>query len=525
MTSDEIKRAVEQRRKDVEEANAHYKRQSEKYHKHHLNKTAAKDYSQTQQALYTPALSKNYVDFINSGKSLQTKVAFSSSDMNFLNTNSKLFNYPYALYSAGQAATSEKDAKIETWVTKKNRTNGSIVLNDSGGYQIQGNKIEFKGDDTCERSLRWMEANGEYSMILDFPTGGIKSGALRQHIKRLEKDGIDVTVQAKKEGFSPDFMACLIQTEMNNQYFQANRIAGATKLLNVMQGRNERESKFWYERMRNFPFEGITFADKHSVKFSMTLRRILQMLDDGLLKKCEWIHFLGVSTFRTAAILSCIQEELRFHPNAHDDLQITFDSASGSLATAFGYNAYIGYDFDYDVWRFKQHKISILEYMESDLTLNEICVEEMRKKDKSPFTNLPSKTKIGDLIKPKDLLVMGKDKNGDNRVSMTTEGGFFLMNHNMEALVNGFEKLNDLMAQDIIEMPSSILVLKMIIRAIINPRNEIDYHEIDLVKDKLAETRHSKRVQNHYISLLKTDPLTMLNEAAHLLDAVAMKVD
>lgn len=130
--------------------------------------------------------------------------------------------------------------------------------------------------------LRWMENTGDYSMVLDFPTGGIEAGTVAPHVKRLEGQGIDLTKEATKHGFSKEYMACLMQTEINNKYFVSHRIKDGTNLLNVIQGRNENESRFWYERMKGFPFEGIAFAGKHSTEFSMTLKRIFQMLQDGM---------------------------------------------------------------------------------------------------------------------------------------------------------------------------------------------------------------------------------------------------
>ena len=61
--------------------------------------------------------------------------------------------------------------------------------------------------------LRWLERVADQSMILDFPTGGIATGAMVPHVEQLKRENVDVTVEASKHGFSEGYMACLLRTE------------------------------------------------------------------------------------------------------------------------------------------------------------------------------------------------------------------------------------------------------------------------------------------------------------------------
>lgn len=447
-----------------------------------VNRTKGKrDYSQlfNDAAIYTPALSEAYVKFVQNKDFAPDQFPFAAKDLNFLDPDSGLFFYPWALYSAGQAASTPGKAKQTSWVTNANRSPFTKVIGDSGGFQIQGNKIPFNGSTTCEQMLRWMEVTSDYSMTLDFPTGGIGAGTVGQHADRLESNGINVTGEARKHGFSRDYMACLLQSEANNVYFAQNRQPGATALLNVMQGRNERESHFWYERMKSFPFEGIAFAGKHSVQFSMTLRRIVQMLNDGLLKNCPWIHFLGVSTLRTAAILTTLQRALRAHPEANKNIQITFDSISGIKAVANGYNAHAGFSFDPKSWRFTQIELSIPKYAKDKRFLNQIISDEIGEKSKNGMIYVPGFSVIGWQMRPCDMLKQGTNKKtGKQQLYMPSSSANCLMNHNMEVLIRGFHQLSNIIDKDGLGAPLPVATIMQLIRSILDPDSKDDPMEI-----------------------------------------------
>ena len=200
-----------------------------------------------------PAISANFAKLGHSAH-LKHNFSFAEGDLNFLDPASKLFHYPYALYSAGQAARTDGAARQRNIVSERDRDR-TTVIGDSGGFQIQEGTIKFTGDATCERMLRWMEGHSDYSMSLDFPTGGISPGNVEQHTIRLNANG-QITEMSAANGLSPDYNTCLTQSLLNLDYFVQNRRPEKTNLLNVIQGRTERESKVWYDAVKSYPLEG-----------------------------------------------------------------------------------------------------------------------------------------------------------------------------------------------------------------------------------------------------------------------------
>lgn len=337
------------------------------------------DYSKSTRfenvALYTPALSEGYIsgverlrsaklDAIANGDPSLDPLAgfdFTAEDLKLTNPNSNLCFYPWLLFSAGQGAKTPTKALQSNWLIQRPRDPRVVLLGDSGGFQIQQQSIGFDPSETPQRMLEWLERVADQAMILDFPTGGIESGAATPHADQLFAEGFDVYAEAKSAGFSSDYVACLERTLRSNAHFVQHRTPGATKLLNVIQGRNDAESQHWYEQVRDFPFDGWAFAGKHSTILSMTLRRLAQMKADKLLRPGQWMHFLGISTLSVGVALTYLQRALREHTPAHD-IQLSFDSKSPVDGIIFGYQAVAGFDFSVDRWSFRTEKTGLEEH-------------------------------------------------------------------------------------------------------------------------------------------------------------------
>jgi hypothetical protein len=355
------------------------------------------DYSQRYRdyARFTPAISEMYVRYVNAEKP-KREPPIPREELNFFNPNTSLFYLPNALYSAGQAAKSSGIAERKDMVTGRDR-GPTTVLGDSGGFQIQTGAIKFEGDKTRDRMMRWMEANCDWSMILDFPTGGIQIGNIDRHLERLESvTGFLQAIKKHDDGTveylenldktplwetvqSPDFgnkqalddliikngqdvtdknvrlfYACMLQTMINNDYFVANRVPGATKFLNVVQGRDRHESKNWYENVKHYPFEGWSLASHHKENFEMSLGRILDMRDDGLLTDRDWMHFLGVGKFQHGCVYTTIQREVRKQVN--ENFTISYDVSSPFTLAAYG-KVFLGYNLNKDSWSIQGEKL------------------------------------------------------------------------------------------------------------------------------------------------------------------------
>lgn len=329
-------------------------------------------------ARFTPAISEMYTRYVvNENPKREPPV--SREALNFLDKNTGLFYLPCSLYSAGQAAKSASGAHRTDMVTGRDKA-PTTILGDSGGFQIQTGAIKFKGDETRDRMMKWMEKNCDWSMILDFPTGGIAMGTIDSHMDRLTApydpelpdSGNAAALQAlidknvawvnanfpaeEAANFTHDplFYTCMLQTIINNDYFMKHRTPGATKFLNVVQGRNPKESKIWYENVKHYDLEGWSLASHHKENFEMTLGRIINMRDDNLLADRNWMHFLGVGKFQHGCVYTTIQRMVREQINPN--FTISYDVSSPFTLAAYG-KVFVGYNLDKNSWSIQGEKL------------------------------------------------------------------------------------------------------------------------------------------------------------------------
>lgn len=396
----------------------------------------------SKYAIYTPAISQEFAKLGHS-RHLKRSFSFLETDLNFLSPKSGLFYYPYALYSAGQAAKTANSALEDNIVKLRNRK-ATTVIGDSGGFQIQGNRIKFTGDSTCERMLRWLETHSDYSMSLDFPTGGITPGNVAMHAERLMAEGHNLNAMSTANGQSLDFNACLKQSLLNLDYFVKKRKKGATKLLNVLQGRNEAESKTWYEAVKGYGLEGWAFAGAHQNSFSLLLNRLHDMRNDGLLQKAKWIHILGISTPSIAYLFNALQ---RCVTKINPGLQITFDTA-GPFISAAKFQALMTHRLDKTGWTFSTVSMPKEGSPSDTRTLNELAWEIAQRSPKAnrgikamqeekTFYAIPASTKVGARVKVNEICVGSKGSS-----DLDNDSIMILMNHNAEAYLRVFKQVN-----------------------------------------------------------------------------------
>jgi hypothetical protein len=295
---------------------------------------------QKDYAVYLPAISSFYSTYV----AKQRLEEFVPNDripkefdrgiegMNFLNPEEGYFTYKYALYSAGHAQLDlEKSIDQESMIQQRDRAN-TMILGDSGGYQIGKGVLKFdwlnfegpEATKTRQKILEWLEMTADWSMMLDVPTWAC------DHI------------HSPKTGLKT-FEDCLEKTRYNNDYFLQNRL-GQTKWLNVLQGSNWDTAEKWYNGVKEFSdpkgkyagkeAEGWAFGGANMCKMDITLRRLMTLRDDGLLKGKNWIHFLGTAQLDWSCYLTLIQRQIRKHIN--EEITISFDCASPFIATAHG---------------------------------------------------------------------------------------------------------------------------------------------------------------------------------------------
>ncbi len=295
---------------------------------------------QKDYAVYLPAISSFYSTYV----AKQRLGEFVPADripkgfdrgiegMNFLNPEQGYFTYKYALYSAGHAQLDlEKSIEQESMIQQRDRGQ-TMILGDSGGYQIGKGVLKFdwlnfegaEANKTRKKILEWLEMTADWSMMLDVPTWAC------DHI------------HSPKTGLKT-FEDCLDKTKFNNDYFLQNRL-GQTKWLNVLQGSDWDTAEKWYNGVKEFSdpkgkyagkeAEGWAFGGANMCKMDITLKRLMTLREDGLLKGKNWIHFLGTAQLDWSCYLTLIQRQIRKHIN--EELTISFDCASPFIATAHG---------------------------------------------------------------------------------------------------------------------------------------------------------------------------------------------
>lgn len=239
----------------------------------------------SDQAVFLPALSSFYsFQICKYGKKIQANRIPSSmqngiAGLNFLDPKDSYFYYPWCLYSAGHAILEVRTEEKEEMV--RLRDPNSFVLGDSGGFQI--GKGVWEGnwtDPNCPKAhakrdgvLKWMDAYMDYGMVLDIPAWVARS-PLGQEKTKIK------TYQQAVNG-----------TRINNEYWMKNR-SGRCKFLNVLQGENHTEADDWYNQMKDFNnpkiypgthFNGWAMGGQNMCDIHLVLRRIVQMIRDGLL--------------------------------------------------------------------------------------------------------------------------------------------------------------------------------------------------------------------------------------------------
>jgi hypothetical protein len=352
---------------------------------------------QNDYAVFLPAISGFYATYIGKQRDPvngpyvdPARMPAGMKDMemmNWLNSSKGLFPYKWSLYSGGHA---NLDLTKQDWSEDmvRNREPGTLMLGDSGGFQIakglwegewrdptspevlakmaelrakgvehvldlkpdgtpkhdkNGNKKYAKIDhvknyqnllDAAQKKreavVRWLDGVSDYGMTLDIPTWVI-------HDKNAsDKCGITTLEEA------------VAATKYNNDYYMRHRKGarnGGMKVLNVLQGANHADADRWYDTMKHYcdpnlypdtHFDGWSMGGQNMCDVHLVLRRLVALRHDGLLREGihDWMHFLGTSKLEWAVLLTDIQRAVRKYVNPN--FTISFDCASPFLSTANG---------------------------------------------------------------------------------------------------------------------------------------------------------------------------------------------
>ncbi|MBS7805929.1 hypothetical protein KIH24_15250 [Rhizobiales bacterium TNE-4] len=260
------------------------------------------------QAIYVPSVSPGYAmaAYAKSwARDLPKGVA--AEEMNFLDPANQLFRISHVMSSAGQALSQIRPCII----TERDRS-ATLMIGDSGGYQIASGRLKITGAGDIQKILTWLEDHADVAMTLDVPTGPLLSPGYQYRT----------------------FGDCLHATEHYLAFFQKHRTSDKTRFLNVLQGNTTKESDTWYKAVKKYEFEGWAFAGKLRHNFFNLCRRLIQMLNENQLQKKSWIHILGTNDIETAIGLTAIQRALTKH--AGTNIRISYDTSTPFRSLAWG---------------------------------------------------------------------------------------------------------------------------------------------------------------------------------------------
>jgi hypothetical protein len=358
------------------------------------------------------------------------------TDLDFLNPNSKLWHYGYALYSAGQFSNARPKACA---VTNRDREK-TIVLGDSGGFQIGQGTLKgtehFKkaktsseicqmwrdSGDTRKRIINWLDAHSDYAMTIDMPLWA-----------RLP--------QFKHTPFHKCSVQELIDLSVDNlKYIKANT-NGDTKWLNVLQGTEANDSKLWWDAVKRYRMGGWALAGGVGWRGGLenVLYYTLLMRDDNAFARGQdWLHVLGVSQPTWAVLLTAIQRAIRKHCK-NPNMRVSYDSASPFQAGGARQQVvrYPKFTKDFTTWTMSAHEAPV----------NPIYAKSGRD------FHFPYASPLGDLLTLNHLSVRGGEF---QRGAYDSVSHHILTNHNVWVYVRSFLEANELAFMHVSEADKAV---------------------------------------------------------------------
>jgi len=258
------------------------------------------------RAQYAPALQLGFIKGAAGPPSRPLPAGLTSADLDILQPGSPVFTR-YALVSYGQFIESI-GAPAPGIIATRDKS-ATTIIGDSGGFQFISKPDLYRGRSTVLKALGWLEANSDLAMTVDIPTRAIGTGPWST------------------------FQSCLTDTLANIAVLSDERTPGKIRFLNVLQGRDWKECRAWYDAVKAYPFEGWAFGGG-SRELSTMLRLLALMKQEGNLGgRFGHIHVLGTSSLPRAVQLTQIKRALHL---AGLEIEVTFDTASASHYVTYG---------------------------------------------------------------------------------------------------------------------------------------------------------------------------------------------
>ncbi len=468
------------------------------------------DYSQKwghNWAEFDLAIQKNFATAAISDEPIRG-LPHQLSSVNYLTPDATFFYFPFTLMTAGDA--NYKSTTQDAFNTRDRGVMGyRAQLTDSGGFQngTMGMR-NWEGDVSRSAILTWQEQNSEYMLCNDLPllaTEKIVDAKMLKFIdeKYYEQPVINVIIDRLLDNVGPtdrlydangEFIslddlcamtgyqrpeaACLYITLVNNNYYEKNRTQGASRIMNVVQGRNERESKIWFDNVARYPFEDLSFASLHKNNLEYTLRRILEAREYMVRNGTDRIHFLGKAEMPHLCAYSTIQEQVRLdlgNPN----FVVSADASSPFKNAGFG-GIYTGFRLGTASWDYHVAKVNDERFIGSTTPFLDHLEELALSRGQLPMQCAGSssrhpqdprffvRTEVGKALTLGDICVRAKysKKNGATR-TWDARSYDLITNHNIQVIIEGHvNALTHYHSDDQSMAPYELLALKEAIREV-----------------------------------------------------------
>lgn len=357
--------------------------------------------NQLEHAIYLPALQPVYtMPVVADNSEFNFPAGLTIDDFNIFKPGSKLFNAYAGLYSAGVTKNRHLNPPA-CMVTQRKRGDeqNTLVVGDSGGYQIATGKIVITPKKR-EEIYHWLTTHCDLSMTLDVPTG---------------------PMYKNKMGYRRSFSECLFETMGHLQAFDELGASNG-QFLNVLQGEGIADCDDWYDSVKRYKFYGWAIAGRKANPLELQLWRLVQLIEDGMFDRDEtWIHFLGISDLKTAVLLTTIRDALR-HRFPKCAIEVSYDTSTPFLLAA---------------------KLSGI----ANFTLSPKSTAVQAKKiDKEAWAGSSEPfpyngSAIGKLITKGDIVY----RNWRGKPKISTEGYLMLQNHNIEAQISAIDAIHQVL--------------------------------------------------------------------------------
>ena len=258
------------------------------------------------KAIYVPAIGEQFVSTWKRGLTYKGKDG-KEYDMRFF-TEKSHFQMDIALQSIYYAKNGVNRNGKTTYRELIKYPKDKLLITDSGGFQIASFK---KKGEVCDLtpidSLRYQEANADIAMNLDIPPN---------------LDGNPTY---------DDFINALNVSVENFKLFEKERVNYKMKLLNVLHGETLEMMDIWYNKVKDFKFEGWAIGIKPPFDPMLQALGFMYLYEKGEYDKDNItnIHFFGTSGKHVVPTIVYAAYKL------NKKMIVTYDSSSYNIGSIY----------------------------------------------------------------------------------------------------------------------------------------------------------------------------------------------